>query len=46
LLNGKKIEVQIYKGAGHGFMNPIDKDGYREESTKDAWSRIDKFLNK
>ena len=41
---GKSVEVQIYKGAGHAFMNSNNKDGYRAESTKDAWTRIDAFL--
>ncbi len=46
---GKKVEaVQIYKGAGHGFMrakngaNPNPE--YREAAAKDAWERIDKFF--
>ncbi len=41
---GKMIDVQVYKGAGHAFMNPNNKDGYREKSAADAWSRIDQFL--
>ncbi len=41
---GKWIEVKEYAGAGHAFMNPSNKDGYREEATKDAWSRIENFF--
>lgn len=48
----KKVEsIQIYKGAGHGFMrtaNPNKKENpeYREEQAKDAWKRIDAFFEK
>ena len=41
---GKSVDVHIYKGAGHAFMNANNAGGYRESSTKDAWSRIDAFL--
>jgi len=47
----KKVEdIQIYKGAGHGFMRamngPNKNPEYREDATKDAWKRIEAFLNK
>ena len=40
----KSIEVQIYKGAGHAFLNPNNKKGFREEAAKNAWGRINSFL--
>jgi len=43
---GKSIEVKIYDGAGHAFMNPNNKDGYRASSAKDAWARIDSFFER
>jgi len=44
--DGKSIDVKIYDGAGHGFENPNNKDGYRPEATADAWSRIVAFSAK
>ena len=41
---GKKIDVQIYDDAGHGFENPNNKDGYRAADTADAWKRTTDFL--
>jgi carboxymethylenebutenolidase len=43
---GKKSDIKIYPGAGHAFMNPNNKEGYRKESADDAWKRIDAFLAK
>ena len=43
---GKRVDVKIYDGAGHGFENPNNKDAYRPEATADAWARITAFLNK
>ena len=43
---GKKIEVKIYPGVSHAFMNPNNKTGYDEISTKSAWDLIDKFFKK
>jgi carboxymethylenebutenolidase len=43
--HGKDVETGIYKGAGHAFMNPSNKSGFREKVTQDAWSRIYKFLD-
>lgn len=42
--DGKRADIKIYSGAGHGFMNPNNKDGYVATATEDAWSRIDRFL--
>lgn len=43
---GKSIEAKIYEGAGHAFMNPNNKDGYRSSSAKDAWARIAAFFER
>jgi carboxymethylenebutenolidase len=48
---GKKVErINIYKGAGHGFMRPANgsmkNPEYREEQAKDAWKQIDAFFAK
>jgi carboxymethylenebutenolidase len=44
--SGKSIDVKIYDGAGHGFQNPNNKDGYRPDATADAWARIVAFYTK
>lgn len=41
---GKKVETHIYNEAGHAFMNPNNKSGYRQADAKDAWSKIDAFF--
>jgi carboxymethylenebutenolidase len=41
---GKSIDVKIYDGAGHGFENPNNKDGYRQAAAEDAWQRTLNFL--
>jgi carboxymethylenebutenolidase len=43
---GKLGEIKIYEGAGHGFMNPNNKDGYNAAAAQDAWARIDAFLGR
>ena len=43
---GKAIDVTIYEKAWHAFMNPNNKDGYRENSSKDAWKKINSFFDK
>ncbi len=40
----KDVDVKIYDGAAHAFMNPENKTGYDDAASKDAWSRIDAFL--
>lgn len=40
---GKTVNVHFYK-AGHAFMNPNNKSGYRPAATKDAWSMITTFF--
>jgi len=41
---GKEIEVIIYKNAGHAFMNPKNKKGYRKRAAEEAWSKIRSFF--
>jgi len=41
---GKSSDLKIYAGAGHAFMNPNNKGGYRTTAAEDAWGRIDQFL--
>jgi carboxymethylenebutenolidase len=41
---GKPVDVTIYPDAGHGFENPVNKDGYRPDDTADAWKRTVKFF--
>jgi carboxymethylenebutenolidase len=42
----KSADFKLYPGAGHAFMNPNNKEGYRPEAAKDAWQRIDAFFAK
>lgn len=45
MTNAQKLfEVKVYPGAGHGFENPNNKDGYRPESAADAWMRTTNFF--
>jgi carboxymethylenebutenolidase len=43
---GKKVEIVIYPGAGHGFENPNKKEGYRADDAADAWKRTVDFLKR
>jgi carboxymethylenebutenolidase len=43
---GKIVDIKIYEGAGHGFQNPVNKDGYKPEATADAMKRITAFFHK
>jgi dienelactone hydrolase len=36
--------LKVYDDAGHGFMNPNNKEGHRPASTANAWERIDRFF--
>ena len=42
----RRIDVEIYPGAGHAFENPNNTDGYRPEAAADAWARTIAFLRK
>jgi carboxymethylenebutenolidase len=46
---GKSVEkINIYKGAGHGFMRPdsavMKNAAYNEKAANDAWQQIDAFF--
>jgi carboxymethylenebutenolidase len=41
---GKRVEIEIYTGAGHAFENPANLRGYRPEAAAAAWSRTLEFL--
>jgi len=43
---GRRVDIKIYDGAGHGFENPNNQQGYRPEAAEDAWNRTVAFLNK
>jgi len=47
---GKAEKINIYPGAGHGFMRPMNgakvNPEYRETAAKDAWAQIDAFFAK
>ncbi|HEX4517133.1 MAG TPA: dienelactone hydrolase family protein [Polyangiaceae bacterium] len=40
----KDVDIKIYDGAQHAFMNPENKTGYDDAAAKDAWTRIDAFF--
>jgi carboxymethylenebutenolidase len=44
--NGNPADLKIYPGAGHGFQNQNNKDGYNAEATADAKKRIADFFAK
>ncbi len=41
---GKQVDIHIYPDAGHGFENPVNKDGYRADDAADAWKRTVDFF--
>ena len=43
---GKSVDFKVYDGAGHAFMNPNNKEGYKQDAAADAQARIDAFLTK
>jgi carboxymethylenebutenolidase len=44
--DGKTTDIKVYAGAGHGFENPNNKDGYRPVATADASQRATAFFQK
>ena len=40
---GKRVDIEIYSGAGHAFENPSNR-GHRPEAAADAWSRTLEFF--
>jgi carboxymethylenebutenolidase len=41
---GKKVDINVYPDAGHGFENPNNTAGYRAKDAADAWERTQKFF--
>ena len=41
---GKEVRTVIYPDAGHAFMNPNNKGGYRDSAAIDAWKQILSFM--
>jgi carboxymethylenebutenolidase len=41
---GKKADIKIYAGAGHGFFNDTREAAYNREAAADAWQRTLKFF--
>ncbi len=44
--NGNPADFKIYPDAGHGFQNPVNKNGYNPQATADAKKRIMDFFAK
>jgi carboxymethylenebutenolidase len=42
----RRVDLKIYRGAGHAFENPNNISGYKQEDTADVWSRTLAFLHK
>ena len=43
--DGKKVELRIYPGVDHAFMNPNNTYGYSEAQSEIAWKKIYTFLD-
>ena len=43
---GKRVDIRIYDGAGHGFENPTNQTGYRPAAAADAWLHTLAFLRR
>jgi carboxymethylenebutenolidase len=41
---GKKADIKVYAGAGHGFFNDTRAASYNPEAAADAWQRTLKFF--
>ena len=41
---GKRVDIEIYDGAGHAFENPSNQRGYRPKAAAVAWFDILKFF--
>jgi carboxymethylenebutenolidase len=41
---GKKADIKVYPGAGHGFFNDTRAASYNAEAAADAWQRTKKFF--
>ena len=43
---GKRVDIEIYDGVGHGFENPTNQTGYRPVAAVDAWLHTLEFLRR
>lgn len=43
---GKSVDIKVYDGAGHAFMNPNNGKGFDAKAADDAWARIDGFFTR
>jgi len=43
---GRPLEVCLYPGAGHAFLNEAREEAYRPEAARDAWERMLGFLSR
>lgn len=41
----KPVEIHVYEGVGHAFMNPGNRQGYSAAAADDAWRKIVSFLD-
>lgn len=41
---GKTVDIKIYEGARHAFMNPNNEQGYDAAAAADAQARIDRWF--
>lgn len=41
---GNSVDIHVYEGAGHGFLNPTNTQAFREEQAIDAWNKTLDFL--
>jgi carboxymethylenebutenolidase len=42
----KDVDIKVYDGDGHAFMNPNNKQAYDAAAAQDAWARIDAFFGR
>lgn len=43
---GKSVDIKLYAGAGHAFINEQNTAGYRPDAAQDAWTRTFAFFEK
>lgn len=43
---GKSVDIKLYPGAGHAFINENNTAGYRAAAAQDAWTRTFAFFEK
>jgi carboxymethylenebutenolidase len=42
----KEVNIKVFDGKGHAFMNPSNKENYDAAASTEAWSRIDAFFGR